>query len=73
MVGLPRGTEFILVEIFSPLLLLNSIFIDLEQRGKNLRQGHLDTHKSSHQLTDIVKYRKCVQNAELLVRVNPLW
>ena len=52
---------------------INSIFIDLEQRGKNLRQGHLDTHKSSHQLTDIVKYRKCVQNAELLVRVNPLW
>ena len=52
---------------------INSIFIDLEQRGKNLRQGHLDTHKSSHQLKDIVNYRKCVQNAELLVRINPLW
>ena len=52
---------------------INSIFIDLEQRGKNLRQGHLDTHKSSHILSDIVNYRKSVQNAELLVRINPLW
>ena len=33
---------------------INSIFIDLEQRGKILRQGHLDTHKSSHQFNDIV-------------------
>ena len=52
---------------------INSIFIDLEQRGKNLRQGHLNTHKSSHQLTDIGNYRKSVKNAELLVRINPLW
>ncbi len=52
---------------------INSIFIDLEQRGKNLRQGHLDTHKSSHQFNDIGNYRKSVKNAELLVRINPLW
>ena len=33
----------------------------------------MDTHKSSHILSDIVNYRKSVQNAELLVRINPLW
>ena len=52
---------------------INSIFIDLEHIGKNIRQGHLDTHKSSHQPSDIINYRKYVRNSELLVRVNPLW
>ena len=45
---------------------INSIFIDLEQIGKNKRQGHLDTHKSSHKPSDIAKYRKFFLTSKIL-------
>ena len=48
------------------------IFVDLEQHGKQERQGHLDTLISSHSMEDVKKVRKSISDAELMVRVNPL-
>lgn len=52
---------------------VHRIFIDLEINGKVKRQGHLDTVISDHQLQDILPVKKSLQNAELLVRINPLF
>jgi 2-keto-3-deoxy-L-rhamnonate aldolase RhmA len=49
------------------------IFVDLEQLGKQERQGHLDTLKSKHDITDVAKVRKQVKQAQLLVRLNPIY
>ena len=48
------------------------VFIDLEVKGKNERQGHLDTVKSNHAISDIAVVKEVLQNAELLVRINPV-
>ncbi|MEM7209857.1 MAG: aldolase/citrate lyase family protein [Pseudomonadota bacterium] len=48
------------------------IFVDLEKLGKQERQGHLDTHMSSHSPHDVARIRKVLTSAELLVRLNPL-
>lgn len=52
---------------------VNRIFIDLERNEKQKRQGHLDTIISSHCLEDIKKVKPILKNAELLVRVNPIY
>ena len=48
------------------------VFVDLEQHGKQERQGHLDTLISSHSIADIAKVKASLSEAELLVRLNPL-
>lgn len=52
---------------------VDSIFVDLETRGKAERQGHLDTHRSAHSLADVERLAKVLTRAELLVRLNPPW
>jgi 2-keto-3-deoxy-L-rhamnonate aldolase RhmA len=49
------------------------IFVDLEQNGKQERQGHLDTLISSHCMSDVAKVKASISQAELLVRLNPLY
>lgn len=52
---------------------VDTIFIDMETRGKAERQGHLDTHKAAHTVQDVAQVAPALRSAELLVRVNPLW
>lgn len=52
---------------------VDRIFIDLEINGKQDRQGHLDTVISSHSLEDIKKIKPILVQAELLVRINPIY
>ncbi len=52
---------------------VDSIFVDMETRGKAERQGHLDTHQAAHSLDDVARLAPLLQKAELLVRINPLW
>jgi 2-keto-3-deoxy-L-rhamnonate aldolase RhmA len=52
---------------------IGRIFIDLEQNGKQERQGHLDTLISQHSLLDIPKVKAALSKTELLVRLNPLY
>lgn len=51
---------------------VDRIFIDLEYIGKEDRQQGLDTVKSHHTVSDILKIKKVLKNAELMVRVNPI-
>lgn len=51
---------------------VDRIFIDLEYIGKEDRQQGLDSVKSHHTVSDIIKIRKVLKNAELMVRVNPI-
>src|SRR5699024_6489819 len=48
------------------------IFVDLEVNGKEERQANLDTVKSKHNISDIVKINKLLTTSRLLVRVNPM-
>ncbi|MTC22286.1 MULTISPECIES: aldolase/citrate lyase family protein [unclassified Providencia] len=50
---------------------VNRIFVDLEILGKKARQGHLDTVISNHHVSDIIKVKNSVKNADILVRLNP--
>lgn len=52
---------------------VNWIFIDLEINGKFERQGHLDTVISRHSINDVKKIKRVLNNAELLVRINPIF
>ena len=52
---------------------VDRIFIDLETRGKAERQGHIDSVKSHHNLTDIDIVKGQIERAGLLVRCNPLY
>lgn len=52
---------------------VDRIFIDLEINGKEERQGHLDTVISKHDINDVRKIKEVLCNAELLVRVNPIY
>lgn len=47
------------------------IFADMEIRGKEERQGHLDTVISRHTVEDVRALRSILTNSKLLVRVNP--
>lgn len=52
---------------------VDRIFVDLESVGKQLRQGGMNTVQSDHTLADIRRVRPAVKQAELLVRVNPIY
>ncbi|MBO0996437.1 aldolase [Bacillus sp. SD075] len=52
---------------------IDRVFIDLELNGKYERQGHLDTHITTHKIDDINKVRKVLDKSDLLVRVNPIY
>lgn len=52
---------------------VDRIFVDLEQIGKQERQGGMDTVQSKHTLEDVEKIKKCLNNSELLVRSNPIY
>lgn len=52
---------------------VDRIFIDLEVRGKEERQGHLNSVKSHHSLEDIDKIKNILSKAELLVRSNAIY
>ncbi len=52
---------------------VNWIFIDLEINGKEDRQGHLNTVISHHSIEDVRKIKQVLTNAELLVRINPIY
>jgi hypothetical protein len=49
------------------------VFVDLEQHGKQERQGHLDTFISGHLMADVAKVKAKLSQADLLVRLNPLY
>lgn len=51
---------------------VDRIFVDMEYIGKELRQARLDTVKSRHTIDDVRCISGVLNNAELLVRVNPL-
>ncbi|MCR5207528.1 MAG: aldolase [Eubacterium sp.] len=48
------------------------VFVDLEYMGKDERQP-FDTVKNHHTVEDVIRVRRAVKNADLLVRVNPLF
>ena len=49
------------------------IFVDLEVNGKEERQANIDTVKSKHSISDIVKVKEVLTTSELLVRINPIY
>jgi len=51
---------------------VDRIFVDLEINGKVLRQGHLDTLISRHEMADVALLRSVTPPGALLVRLNPL-
>lgn len=52
---------------------VDRIWIDLEKLGKSKRQAGRNTVMSKHFLTDVARLRPYVNQADLLVRVNPLF
>jgi len=50
---------------------VDRIFIDLESLGKDERQAGKDTVKSNHTISDIKNVKNVLNQAELLVRINP--
>lgn len=52
---------------------VDRIFLDLELRGKEERQGHLDTVISHNDIADVRPLKTALHTAELLVRVNPIY
>ena len=51
---------------------VDRIWVDLEYKGKENRQGGMNTVKSNHTIEDVKKIRKVVTTSKLMVRVNPL-
>ncbi|MDD5924229.1 MAG: aldolase/citrate lyase family protein [Clostridia bacterium] len=51
---------------------VDRIFVDLEYIGKADRQGGMDTVQNHHTVDDVKKIRGAIEQAELLVRVNPI-
>jgi hypothetical protein len=49
------------------------VFVDLEIKGKEKRQGHLDTVISHHSIEDVKKIKSVLSKSDLLVRVNPIY
>lgn len=52
---------------------VDRIFLDLELRGKEERQGHLDTVISRHSLSDVRRLKAALTSSQLLVRVNSMY
>jgi len=52
---------------------VDRLFVDMETRGKEERQGHLDTHRAEHTPDDVRRLRAALPGAEILTRVNPLY
>lgn len=52
---------------------VNRVFVDLEKRGKAERQFGLNTVQSDHTVEDVSAVRHALHQAELLVRVNPIY
>lgn len=52
---------------------VDRLWVDLESRGKQARQGHVNSVKSNHTMDDVSRIREVVSRAKLLVRVNPLF
>lgn len=52
---------------------VDRIFIDLEVNGKEKRQKGMDTVKSKHKISDVNKIKDILKDAELLVRINPIY
>lgn len=52
---------------------VDRIFVDLEVRGKEERQKHVNSVKSHHTLDDISKIKETLTTSELLVRSNALF
>ena len=53
---------------------VDRIFIDTEVLGKEARQGHLDSVKSHHKISDCLAVREAVGNrAQVLIRLNPFY
>lgn len=51
---------------------VDRIFIDMEFIGKSIRQGGMDTVQSHHTLDDVRRVAEAINQAELLVRINPI-
>jgi hypothetical protein len=51
---------------------IQRIMIDLETRGKALRQAGCDLFLSSHRLADVAVIKQSIAASELVVRINPL-
>ena len=51
---------------------VDRIFVDMEFIGKDIRQGGMDTVESHHTIEDIKNISNAINQAELLVRVNPI-
>lgn len=47
-------------------------FVDLEEMGKQERQGHIPSWKSKQTMRDVTVIREAVPGASLVVRINPL-
>lgn len=52
---------------------VDRIFLDLELRGKELRQANMDTVISHNSFRDVRPLRTALQRAELLVRINSVY
>lgn len=52
---------------------VDRIFLDLELRGKEERQGHLDTVISHHSIEDVRRLKAVLTSAQLLIRVNSMY
>lgn len=51
---------------------VDRIFVDMEFIGKDKRQGGMDTVQNHHTLEDVKKIAASIEQAEVLVRVNPI-
>ena len=51
---------------------VDRIFVDLEQIGKQERQGGMDSVQSKHSLNDVETMHYILSKAQLLVRSNPI-
>lgn len=51
---------------------VDRIFVDLEYIGKAKRQGGMDTVQNRHTVEDVARIHEAIEQAELLVRVNPI-
>lgn len=51
---------------------VDRIFVDMEYIGKAQRQGGMDTVQNHHTVEDVARLRPVLDQAELLVRVNPV-
>lgn len=51
---------------------VDRIWVDLEYKGKELRQAGMNTVKSNHTVDDVRRLRPIVTTSSLMVRVNPI-